>query len=187
MLSYVKRNAVKLVLIGMLIVWMGLNCLGFCFDKMRVLSDDEKIRIVVEEILRSYGGKIVGEWIAGPRLGEGHSIKSNKWIFGPGKRLKWEAPDSELKELPAYPIPYRDMDEFFSLNPDCCYVTQHYDSPYDAEDGDVAGCGLFGGKSAIVVVTYVFKYKDETGMIKNEQLVVYRAMNNCGKFINDYQ
>lgn len=174
-----------IVLIGLLFIWMRLNYLGFCFDKKRVLSDDEKIRIVVEEILRSYGAKIVDEWIAGPKLGEGHSIKSNKWVFGPGKRLTWEAPDSDIKELPAQPIPYRDIDEFFSLNPDCCYVTQHYKSPYDAEDGDIASSNPFGGKSAIVVVTYVFKYKDETGMIQNEQLVVYRTMNNCGKFTDD--
>jgi hypothetical protein len=187
MMTFIKNNLIKLVLTVLLIIWMSLNCSGFCFDKTRILSDDEKIRIVVEEILRSYGAKIDSEWIAGPKLGEGHSIKSNKWVFGPGKRLKWEAPDSDVKELPAYPIPYRDIDEFFSLNPDCCYVTQRYKSTYDAEDGAVAGCGWFGGSSAIVVVTYVFKYKDETGMIQNEQLVVYRAMNNCGKFINDYQ
>jgi hypothetical protein len=184
MLSFIKNNIFKLALTALLIIWMGLNCLGFCFDKMRILSDDEKIRIVVADILNEYGRKIDFE-----ASGSGQSFKSikiNKWIFGPGKRLKLHASSGELKELPAYPIPYRDIDEFFSLNPDCCYITQHYQSPYVAEEGDTASSCPFGGKSAIVVVTYVFKYKDETGMIQNEQLLVYRTMNNCSKFIYDY-
>lgn len=167
MSKFVKDNLIKLVLIGLLAIWVGLNCLGFCFDKKRVLSDDEKIRIVVADILANYPKVVEGQWSIPP----GESDGSTNW---------------EKKFLPARPIPYLDMDEFFSLNPDCCYVTQHYQSIYVSEGGDVGGCGWFGGKSAVVVVHYLFRYQDEKGEMRTELLEHYPAMNNCGKFIYDF-
>jgi hypothetical protein len=179
MMTFIKNNFIKLFLIYLLIVWMGLNCLGFCFDKMRALSDDEKIRIAVSDILNLYGRKADYERIPG-----GQVIKSKRWIFGPGIKLKLGASDSETNEFPAYPIPYRDVDEFLTLNPGCCYVTNQYHSIHNDEHGDAVDyfC-FFGGKSAIVVVNYIFKYKDKNGLLQHEFFTRYVGMNNCGKFI----
>lgn len=169
MSKFVKNNLIKLVLIGLLIIWMGLNCLGFCFDKMRFISDDEKIKLSVTRILKEYPKLVDGKWKIRPGKGD----DSNDW---------------EAKSLPSSPIPYREIDEFFALNPNCCYVTRHYQSIFNSDGGDDVTFGdcMSGRKTSVVVVHYLLRYRDEKGKLQTETLEDYSSMNNCGKFVWDY-
>jgi hypothetical protein len=47
-ISCIKNNPIKLILLTIL----GLNYLGFCFKELKYISDQEKIRIVVAELLK---------------------------------------------------------------------------------------------------------------------------------------
>jgi hypothetical protein len=131
---------------------------------MRFLSDDEKIRIVVADILANYPKETNGKWKIPPGKGDSSYI--------------WEE-----KFSPARPVPYGDIDEFFAINPNCCYVTKYYDSIYSDGGESADSFCMFGGKSDVVVAHYLFRYHDEKGLLKTELLERYLGINSCGKFL----
>lgn len=74
----------------------GMSYAGYCFPEGKVLSDQEKIRAVVRNVLKKYPPAVIRTPIDG-----GWSLSS-----------------------PDKPIYYKDVDEFLALNPDCCELTQ---------------------------------------------------------------
>ena len=95
----------------------GMSYAGYCLREGKVLSDDEKIRTVVMNILKKYPPAVIRTPVA-----YGWSISS-----------------------PARPIYYKDIDDFISLNPACCEITKTRDpeegGPYFMErlTGTVSG------------------------------------------------
>jgi hypothetical protein len=77
---------------------------GYCFREKRYLSDEERIRFVINEILANY---------------------SRNFEFEKGLK------NNQLRDKPlsGQPIPYRNMNEFRALNPECCEVVTQYTSP----------------------------------------------------------
>ncbi len=171
MMKIIKNNPIKLISLGLLIVILGLNCLGFCFDKMRVLSDDEKIRIAISHVLKQY--------------------EYDKVIIDNGQVPRGESDnsfESENIKFPLYPISYRDISEFLELNPNCCHVTlKHKSKNYEGSAYEIGFCEFISGqKTSIVVVHYIFKYKDSTGKVNSKTADWFSGMNNCGQLKQEY-
>lgn len=161
MIMYIKKNPIKFILVGLLTIILGVNYFGFCYRQMRFLSDEEKIRIVVENILFTY-----------PKQGSVHEKLSA------GNELpRWKT----VKSWPENPVPYRDINEFFSLNPNCCQVTTNYTSI--GGEGDTVGVigRLTGLKSSIVGVRYLLRYRDEKSIIQGKLVEIFPGISNCGE------
>ena len=150
---------------------MGLNCLGFCFDKMRFLSDDEKIRIAISHVLKQYEyDKVIIDIGQVPRGEKDNPFESGSKVF------------------PIYPIPYRDEAEFLQFNPNCCYVTlKHKSKNYDGSAYEIGFWEfVLGKKTSIVVVHYVFNYRDAKGNVQAKDADWFAGMDNCGKLVDEY-
>lgn len=102
MISFIKNNLIRFILAVLLITILSLNYLGFCYNQSRFLTDEEKLIIAVKDILAKETSM----------LGQLNRLrlldKNDK------RRLQLE------RNLPGEPIPYRNIDEFFALNPRVC-------------------------------------------------------------------
>lgn len=157
------------ILLGVLLacfsIYLYLNFLGFCFTDKRFLSDQEKTNIVVREVLAAY-----------PRPGE----TVNQVSVVNGVQV-W----TRVKVSPENLIPYRDINEFFSQNPDCCKVTKVY---HDGE-GLVAldfVDRICGRVSDFVEVKYFVRYRDEQGVERKKSIRTFPAISNCGKTVTAF-
>jgi len=74
----------------------GMRYAGYCFEEQKTLSDNEKIRAVVSNVLKKYPPAVI------------RTPVDNGW--------RVSAPDK--------PIYYKDVDEFLALNPGCCELTE---------------------------------------------------------------
>ncbi|MDD5753783.1 MAG: hypothetical protein PHN45_03420, partial [Methylococcales bacterium] len=89
MISCIKNNLIKLVLVVLLTVVLSLNYFGFCFGQNRFLSDEEKLNLVINYIL----------------LKEKSTLKEIQRVRAMNNS---EYKREREKYLPAEPIPYRD-------------------------------------------------------------------------------
>jgi hypothetical protein len=138
-----------------LLVRAGLNYSGFCLEQRRFYTDREKIEIAIGMILRGYPPTLI-EVVTYP---EGRKV--------------------DRYFLPERPVPYRSVDEFLQVNPDCCEVTQR---EHPKISGNVSlGNRLFGITSANVRVRYRVRYLDANGRMITEIMEPYIAISNCGR------
>lgn len=114
MIKIIKNNPIKLISICLLIIILGLNYFDFCFNKMRFLSDDEKIKLAINEVLTEYPSKDYSEKFYG-----------NLPIYDQDADLHLYGYGSS-GGVPKHPIAYLSLEEFISLNPNCCQVTLKY-------------------------------------------------------------
>lgn len=148
------------LLIAAATAFFALNYLGFCFSGMRFLSDDEKIKVVVEQILTMY-----------PRRDEVVDMVS----IVNGKQVR-----TRVKRDPENPIPYRDIDEFFKLNPNCCKVSKQVQDEGGWMAADLAD-RMCGRVSDFVDVTYFVRYRDAHGVEQKKAIRTMPALSNCGE------
>ena len=133
-------------------------------EKIRLLSDDEKIKIAVAEVIKSYPSK--------DPIGS-YSLPKSKFKYGGSAPLK-------------DPVAYRDMDEFFAINPSCCQIVQSYKiiSQSAELNGIVDRISFWDrldGTTTIVVVQYLLRYRDEHGAIQSYLKETYSVMGDCGE------
>lgn len=171
MLAMITKLSIllKLILAGILVVFVvvipSLNYSGFCFHQKRFLSDEEKLKIVVARVLLQY-----------PKPNAVHDRLS------PGNATpRWNT----VKSWPENPIPYQDMNEFFTLNPNCCQVTTNYKSIGGEGDNTNFWGRLTGSKSSIVGVKYLLRYRDENGAMQAKLIEIFPGISNCGELVRD--
>lgn len=154
---------------------------GYCQTENRRLTDRERIEKVVRTVLNEYPRAFTPEWPGGSSEG---TLSDGQW-FKPTKKVG--DGDIQIMYKPSQPIPYRDMKEFFELNPSCCYVTQNYHPAYGEGGGLVSSWDrLTGEKSAIAVVTWKLRYIDNDGILQTEEAhESYRWMDNCGNYVEE--
>lgn len=157
MARFFKRCAA--VALGLALLYLalraGLNYSGFCLEQRRYLTDREKIEIAIKRILRSYP----------TTLTEGVTYPDGR------KATRWFRPER--------PVPYRSVDEFLQVNPECCEVTQR---EHPKIGGSISlGNRLFGITSANVRVRYQVRYLDANGRMIMQTLEPYIAISNCGR------
>ena len=153
----------------------------YCAEQNRVLTDQEKIETVVTTIIKYPKITYRKAWQGEP--GEGKFADGEWWLpFG-----KADGGGQKMKK-PSTPIYYKNVKEFFTFNPSCCFVTQRYNSIYNIGGDDVSFWDRrTGRKTAIVVVLWLLRYTDEDGMPQTKALERFQAVDNCGNFVNDFE
>lgn len=95
-----------------------------------------------------------------------------------------ENDERRKRYLPVDRVPYRDIDEFFAFNPECCTVT----TEYMAKEGiDYVSCWnrLIDTISSIVGIKYQERHRDNKGVIHTKIVERYRFITNCGHVWED--
>jgi hypothetical protein len=143
------------VLIGIAV--SGLNYSGYCFKENRYLSNEEKINSAVLEVIATYPPVIDHEEV----------YRDEKMGIQKLKRVR---------KKPEFPIHYKNINEFFELNPDCCQVTS------EARKGYVPSFEerILGAKCGFVRLVYIVRYRSNDDVEKSKKVTDYIAISNCG-------
>ena len=129
---------------------MGRQHEGVCIELDRPLTDDEKIRAVIEMMNRA------------PMRGVKEPIPGSKGTgYYPRKR-----------------IPFASVDDFLKENPNCCSV-EIRDKHYNEEEswGPSKASGAYAGH---VTVNYTLHYLDENGIARTTPDTMVWTIQNCG-------
>ncbi|BCM25594.1 hypothetical protein ZMTM_18530 [Methyloradius palustris] len=97
-MTFIKNNPIKLLIL----LFLTLNCFGFCYQKLRFLSDHERIEIAVSRLLNFYEGSEISG-----------TVNSPVYIIN----------DSDHKKIYDQ-VPYSSLEEVFEKNPNCCEVSR---------------------------------------------------------------
>ena len=162
-LILIKRIFKYLILItlGLLILYaigrLGLNYSGYCFEQKRYLTDQEKIDIVVTQMLRSFP----------PNLNEPVQLPDGR------RAIRFFTPKNATR--------FQSIDEFYALNKDCCEVTDYvkWDKAHPGEKIPLLQ-RLAGMVSSYVRIRYQLHYKNEDGEDITREIEGYSAISNCG-------
>ncbi len=152
-------------MVVLLAVILNLNYFGYCYNQKRFLYDEEKLNIVVKDILANEVAN----------LKRVRSFDKNY-----ERKLQIE------KNLLGEPVPYRDINEFFALNPVCCTVGTEY-----TFEGAIAHISrwnrLINTISSVVTIKYLKRYRDSKGVIHTEPVHHNWLITNCGDFWVEYE
>jgi len=153
---------------------------GFCQAENRRLTDQERIEKVVTEVLKNY-----------PQVTHGETVPKSEFDFADGE---WWLPSGKADggghkmKSPSHPEPYKDIKEFFELNPDCCYITQSYRSKIAELSGSISDWDRITGKyAAIVVVKWKLRYWDGDGLAQAKEYEWGLTEDNCGNIVHEYE
>jgi len=158
----IARRCFVGLLVGLAVILCvagALSYSGFCFTEWRFLSDEEKIRSAVGYVL----------------------IYSNPpQLKGYRPYAKPDPVSGRLTLVPERPIRYRDMDEFFAINENCCTITTR------ARKGYWPGfwSRLRGYFSCFVNVKYQVRFVVDDGRGMSLPHSTYVAISNCGRAWN---
>jgi hypothetical protein len=135
------------------VVRLGLNYSGYCYEQGRYISNQEKIEIVAKHIIRP------------------HQIPKHMPIE------EWLALPISIRTV----VNYRSTDEFFETNKDCCEVTDFGKGDFGAKGEKLSVFDkLFGITSSYVRVHYQVRHLDEKGQLITAYAEPYFAISNCG-------
>lgn len=153
-----------------------LNYSGYCFKKSRYLTDEERIRHTVQVILESYPD-ITYAYDKLPKSGfEVVSDKSR--CCGQGDMSLHDKSQGAIAINPEQLILYRDIDEFFALNPDCCSFTRN------GMYGEVTRAELWprltGYSAGFTNVKFRVRYRDGAGKVQTKFSAVSWSYTSCG-------
>lgn len=130
--------------------WLTNN--GYCHAQGKYLTDEEKIRVALKDELKKYPPSVI-RTPNDPTKGGNLTVPSN-------------------------PIYYRDVDEFLSLNPDCCKV-----SPTEAfTEGSTVTLleKLTGTATSVIETNYLVRYRGEDGLEHSIKTTPSLHITNCG-------
>lgn len=164
MISCIKKNPVKIAFVGLLTIILSLNYFGFCYSQKHFLSDEEKLNIVIKDILAN----------------EAENFKYYKRMISLDKnnerRLQLE------KYYPGEPVPYRDINEFFILNPKCCTVSDKY--IIGGYEYSIVHITLWSrvirAVSLVITIKYLERYRDSEGVIHTKPISHDWVIGRCG-------
>lgn len=128
---------------------------GYCFAAEKYLTDEEKIRVALVDLLKKYPPSIVKKLLR---------------------------PDVSSMSAPKNPIYYHDVDEFLSLNPDCCKVRFHTFAEPEMHPKEMPPFIdiLMGTATRVIEVTYLVRFRDEHDAEQSVKTTDYLHITNCG-------
>lgn len=173
MKTFISKHLLALVIIVLLVLIGCLNCFGFCFEKMRFLSDQERIDIVIKNELKSYM-QFEGTQIHWP-LGEYGSAEYKKQTTV-GTPEYFERTKVAIFGMP---IPYININDFFKQNPNCCQVVRSVKHSEGLFEVTVFGC-LTGQAPYLVNTKYMVNYTDKEGLVRSAPVSGFYKMSSCG-------
>lgn len=126
---------------------------GYCHAAGKYLTDEEKIRIALGDLLKKYPPSVI---------------------------LRKHHPDATVLGFlpPENPIYYRDVDEFVSLNPNCCKVrpTETYTEGATVTLAEK----LTGTATSVIETNYLVRYRGEDNLEHRIKTTVSLHVTNCG-------
>jgi hypothetical protein len=129
---------------------------GYCHAAEKYLTDDEKIRVALVDLLKKYPPAVIRT-----------AVEPNVFSMS----------------TPNTPIFYRNVNDFLFQNPNCCNVLFHTfpvpDTRPEAMPTLIAV--LTGTATRVVEVTYQTRFKDAQGAEQTIMTKGYLHINNCGK------
>lgn len=155
-MKWSAKAAIFALVTGGWLTWGSMNYSGYCFEQSKYLSNEERIRSVIEELLEDY-----------PPI-----TQYSETGIGPGG-----VTTSLFRKMPANPIPYSGVDEFLKENPACCELR-----PYGTEGYAPSAWERFtGGTSGFVFFEYSVKFIDRYGAHRSEKINESMPVSNCGR------
>lgn len=133
-----------------------LNYTGYCHAAGKFLTDDEKIRMAVADVLKTYPPAVIRTPVVTDGL--------------------------QFTRRPANPIYYRDVDDFLRRNPNCCHVSLSDEGSESYEPGYL--WRIVGATSGFVIVNYLVRYLDEDSTPQSKKIKATIPISNCGKPVN---
>lgn len=152
----ITRKLISIIFIASTVIYSSyyvvhnafLSYTGFCFKENRYLSAEEKLRATVENILTKYPPAIIK--------------KSNK--------IGWS------NSAPEHPVYYKNTDEFFSINQNCCELIKIR----NIDEGEpVFMERLTGTVSGYARIDYQVRYIED-GVERSALSQNSFAISNCG-------
>lgn len=145
-----------IVLMAMILIsgiYIGrMNYTGYCFAEGKYLTDKEKVRVAVADVMKLYPPPVIRT-----------SVGPSTWNV----------------DVPEKPIYYRDVDEFLALNPSCCaisYVRKELEST-----GPRFSDKATGAMSSFVDMNYIVRYFDVDNVVQSTAVKGFLPISNCGK------
>jgi hypothetical protein len=146
-----------LIVIGSLItygMYLGhlaqLSYKGYCHAAGKYLTDDEKIKIALFDLLKKYPPPVI------------QTPASYGWA----------------RDTPKNPIYYHDVNSFLSLNPDCCKIKPA--EAYTEGASITLIDNIFGAATNVIEVNYLVRFKDNDNMEQSIKTLDYLHITNCG-------
>lgn len=134
-------------------IYIGrMNYAGYCFSEGKYLTDEEKVRVAVADVLKLYPPPVI--------------------------RTPVE-PDVWKLSYPERPIYYRDVDEFLALNPSCCAISQVRNEHEGYRLGLLEKSS--GKVTRFVDMNYAVRYFDAENKMQSIAVKGYLSISNCGK------
>lgn len=130
----------------------ALSWSGFCFATRQYLSEQDYFTAAIEKII---------------------ARKQHSLILSRERELGFQL-------VPV--VAYTSIDEFRSVNPDCCKIVPHNTGdlgPYTSWLDRISGSA-----ARIVSITYVLRYLDKTGERHSTVVTTQYAVTNCGRAWN---
>lgn len=148
---YIALGAV--VIFGIYLGYLALLTYnGYCHAERKYLTDEEKVRVAVADVMRLYPPPVI------------QTPVSYGWSL----------------DIPVNPIHYRDVSQFLELNPNCCVVSpmslnkgMENTEPRFIER-------VTGGVSGFVSMNYAVRYLDVSKAPRSVDVTGYLAISNCG-------
>jgi len=148
---FLTFSILVICLVGLLTISFN----GFCFNERRFLTDEEKIDLVLDEVIKSYP----------PVLVEHLTLNNGKIVS------KWFHPKNA--------IAYKNKSEFFKINDKCCEIVNFGKGDFGLEGSPIPFFSkLSGGISTFVRVRYLVRFKYSNS---NKIFESYYAVSNCGR------
>lgn len=144
---------------GVYLGYLGwLTTRGYCHAEGKYLTDEEKIRVALVDLLRKYPPAVVDKTVT---AGQGRG-----------------------RSAPVNPVRYRNVDEFLFLNPDCCKVRSVTYPELDVSPECIGSHDLvdtlMGVATCAIEVTYLVRFKDEHEAVQSIKTTGWLHISNCG-------
>ena len=143
---------------GVYLGYLGwLTTRGYCHAEGKYLTDAEKIRVALVDLLTKYPPAVIRKSVE---------------------------PNVSIMSTPNNPIFYRDVNDFLSLNPDCCKVRsvtypEPDVSPECIGSHDLVDT-LMGVATCAIEITYLVRFKDEHEAVQSIKTTGWLHISNCG-------
>lgn len=185
--SPIKRPLWKSLLLWILgaIFWVptslltgtaALNYSGYCFEQGRYLTDEERIKHTVEVVLGAYPD-ITYAYDVLPKAGH-EVVRDKSRCCEQGDASIFDGSKGGTALNAEQLIMYRDIDEFFAINPDCCSFARN---GLYGELGSVDIWPQLTGYSAgFTNAKFQVRYRDTDGKVKTKFSAVSWSYTSCG-------
>ena len=160
----------------------ALNYSGYCFKQSRYLSDEERIRSAVENALTGYPA-ITYAYDVLPKRGY-EVLQDKSRCCGQGDMSRYDKSQGAVAIDPEQLIPYRDIDEFFAVNPDwdCCSFARR--GLYGEEWDSSLWLKLTGYSAGFTNVKFRVRYRNAAGIVQTKFSAESSNLTNCGRGVS---